>query len=141
MKKIIVVLIAVFALTAVASAQPRAIGIRGGGNGAEVSYQHSLGGNFLEFDLGLAQKAFGLTAIYDFNFYSVDNFNFYAGPGASIVLGNNIFVPGIVGQIGGEYQIQAIPLNISVDWTPGIFFANSSNFVAGNVALGIRYRF
>ena len=51
MKKFIVVVLSVLAFAAVASAQPRALGIRAG-YGGEISYQHGGGAGFLEADLG-----------------------------------------------------------------------------------------
>ena len=47
MKKIILTAALVLGLAAAASAQPRALGVRIG-DGAEISYQHTLGNNFLE---------------------------------------------------------------------------------------------
>ena len=44
MKKFFAVMVAALAFAAVASAQPKAVGVRVG-NGAEVSYQHYLGGS------------------------------------------------------------------------------------------------
>ena len=52
MKKIILVAALVLGFAAAAVAQPRALGLRGG-YGVELSYQHTLGENFLEADLGL----------------------------------------------------------------------------------------
>ena len=54
MKKALLIVAAILGLAVVASAQPRALGIRAG-YGAELSYQHTLGGqNFIEADLGWA---------------------------------------------------------------------------------------
>ena len=69
MKKIFVVLVAVFALGFAANAQD-AIGVRfGGGTGydAEFSYQKALGSNRLELDLGARLPEFNffyLAGIY-----------------------------------------------------------------------------
>lgn len=64
MKKLIIVISALFALSAVALAQPRAIGIRVGHGGG-----------------------FNLTGIYDFtcveNCFGVTELDFYAGPGTA----------------------------------------------------------
>ena len=49
MKKIFLIAALALGFAVAASAQPRAIGVRVG-NGGEVSYQHSLGNNFLEVD-------------------------------------------------------------------------------------------
>ena len=49
MKKIILTAALVLGFAAAASAQPRALGVRIG-NGGEISYQHTMGNNFLEVD-------------------------------------------------------------------------------------------
>ena len=71
MKKIILAAALVLGFAVAASAQPRALGVRIG-NGGEISYQHSMGSNFLEVDgglgLGLVDGVFnvGATGIYNF---------------------------------------------------------------------------
>lgn len=144
MKKFFAVLIAALAFTAVASAQPKAIGVRVG-NGAEVSYQHYLGGsNFLEADLGFMSRGFRLTGVYDFNLGYAGNFNFYAGPGASVgfvTSDQTYFSAAVVGQIGAEFAVPGVPLNFSLDWRPAIYFTGGSVFGWDGFALGIRYRF
>lgn len=145
MKKFILTAISVLVVAFGASAQPRALGLRVGGD-AEASYQHSFGDNFLEADLGLAFAHPGLqvTGIFDFVFASVDNFNFYAGPGAQINVWSKSASErsagiGVGGQIGAEYRF-GIPFNISLDWRP------MWNFIGqyaswSSVAIGFRYRF
>lgn len=147
MKKIITVAAAVLAFAAVASAQPKAIGIRGG-YGAELSYQHYVGAsNFAEFDLGMFSHSALVSAIYDFVLYDSGNFSFYAGPGAQVgmwkVGENSGLDTAIAGQIGLEFKL-GIPLNISVDWRPSFHFIGDDNirgFDYTGAALGIRYRF
>lgn len=153
MKKIITIIAAIFVFaSAAAIAQPRAIGIRGG-YGVEASYQHTVGSNFIEADLGFG-FGFGsrcnysmATAIYDFSLYKVDNFNFYAGPGLQLALYPSENVPvgfsmGIVGQAGVEYQFKA-PINLSLDWRPAFQFIDVKNlgFRGESIMLGFRYRF
>ena len=92
MKKIILTAALVLGLAAAASAQPRALGVRIG-DGAEISYQHTLGNNFLEVDGGLDfafDKTFsvGATGIYNFMITEFgDGWSLYAGPGAGVGLG------------------------------------------------------
>ena len=126
MKKLIIVVIAALGLAVTAMAQPRALGVRVT-YGAEISYQHALGSNFLEADLGLFGNGFYLTGVYDFIFANEGNFNFYAGPGAQLGFasytnedGNKglAFGAGVVGQIGAEYNFASIPLQMSLDWRP-----------------------
>ena len=145
MKKLIVILVSVFAFVAVASAQPRAIGLRAG-YGGEVSYQHSLPSAFLEADLGFLGNAHGfyVTGIYDFIFASSGIANFYVGPGVQVGVHShervNEFNAGIGGQLGVEFEIPSIPLNLSLDWRP-IYYLQQDVFGWQGIALGIRYRF
>ena len=148
MKKFIIVVIAALGLAATAMAQPRALGVRVT-YGAEISYQHNLGSNFLEADLGLFGNGFYLTGVYDFIFANEGDFNFYAGPGAQLGLasytneeGNKSLAcgAGVVGQVGAEYNFASIPLQMSLDWRP-CFSITGGGFGWQGFALGIRYRF
>lgn len=152
MKKLIVAVLSVLAFAATASAQSKAIGVRIG-YGAEISYQHYLGGaNFLEADLGFnggAANGFYLTGVYNFNIGNSGDFNFYAGPGAQVGVYNHrkddntvvsSFGLAIVGQVGCEYAIPGVPLGISLDWRPAIFLTGGG-FGWEGFGLGIRYRF
>jgi len=108
---------------------PRAIGARFGW-GAEVSYQHNLGNNFVEVDLGIPGfDAFGahVTALYDFVIaqpeWTPGTWTWYAGPGlqAGVSFRKNYFatILGIAGQIGLSYKFE-FPLELSVDIRPAI---------------------
>lgn len=149
MKKVIAILLGVLAFAAVASAQPRALGVRGGWNGSfggEVSYQHSLGSNFAEFDLGLYGNGFSLAGIYDFIFANAGAANFYVGPGAIVQIANHeggsSLYAALAGQLGFEIET-GIPLNISVDWRPAFYFTGAEHPYFGwqGFALALRYRF
>lgn len=150
MKKIIAIVAAALCFAAVATAQPRTIGLRAT-YGAELSYQHTIGGtNFLEFDLGWGGfNGFNLAGIYDFVFASTNNFNFYAGPGADVCFYSHKADDGttesglgigILGQLGVEYEF-SIPLSLSLDWRPCFNFIGNTGFGWQGIALGIRYRF
>lgn len=148
MKKVIIVLFAALALSVAASAQPKALGLRAT-YGAELSYQHTLGAsNFAELDLGWFYNGFYLTGVYDFNIGQLDGLpiSFYAGPGASLGFWSNAedhlhMEAGVTGQLGVEWQVESIPLNISLDWRPTFYFTNNTGFRWQGIALGIRYRF
>ena len=141
MKKVLTVLVAMFAFAALASAQPRAIGVRVGWGG-EVSYQHTLGGeNFLEADLGWAiDDGVNVAAAYDFKIAPLGPLNFYAGPAADLWIGDKLGL-GIGGQIGLEYIFDAIPLQLSLDWRPLFTLIPSTGFGWHSIGLGIRYAF
>ena len=152
MKKIILVAAMVLGFTVAASAQPRAVGLRGG-YGVEASYQHSLGTNFLEADLGLnGVDVLNVAATYNFMIAQPawtdrGEWGFYAGPGAAVGLGfgeaSHLNVA-VAGQVGLEYTFW-FPLQLSIDLRPqlGVSFADKSGFYFGGwcPALGVRYRF
>ena len=141
MKKLILVVAAVLGLAVVAAAQPRAIGIRAG-YGAELSYQHTLGGNnFGELDLGWSAGVFEAGLAYDFSIAPVGPLNFYAGPQVEVAFingGGVLFGAGA--QLGLEYCFD-FPLQLSMDWKPTFYFVPVTGFGWQSIALGIRYLF
>ena len=151
MKKIIIAAALVLGFAAAASAQPRALGVRIG-NGGEISYQHSMGSNFLEVDgglgLGLVDGTFnvGATGIYNFMISEFGNgFGFYAGPGAGVglALGDvNYLALSAAGMVGIEYNFN-FPLQISLDFRQhiGIGFSGNGIWAPSSVGLGLRYQF
>ena len=159
MKKIIMILTLLVGLSSAISAQGdgKAIGLRlgsGFGYGAEISYQQPLSkANRLELDLGLNTWGFGLNGIYQWvwNLSELaEGFNWYAGIGAGIgtynfgYVGNpngpSNFSIGALGQIGIEYKFE-IPLTISLDYRPGIYFVPGIYSTYDGISLGARYRF
>ena len=141
MKKIILAAALVLGFAAAASAQPKAIGLRIGG-GAELSYQHNVGANFIEADLGLENFEFlNVAATYNFMISEFGNgFGFYAGPGLAVGLGEALHV-GVAGQAGVEYNFN-FPLQISIDIRPQLGLVNEAFGIWGWYPhLGIRYQF
>lgn len=75
-----------------ANAQPRAIGGRIGALGTEVSYQHSLGSNFIEANFGVdywGRPGVKAAALYNFVFArpawtARGSWGLYAGPGLTL---------------------------------------------------------
>ena len=156
MKKIILMAVAVLGFTVAAVAQPRAIGARLG-YGAEVSYQHSLGENFVQADLGLLGFGANINATATYNWMIAQpqwtdrgEWGFYAGPGAALGFG---FVPnanyinvGVAGMVGLEYTFW-FPLQLSIDFRPqlGCVIVPKAGaafyFDSWCPALSVRYRF
>lgn len=160
MKKFLLIAVIALSTALAVNAQPRAIGARLG-YGAEVSYQHNLGNNFLELDLGLpgwGAPGIGLTGVYDFVIaqpqWTPGTWTFYAGPGAEVgtyFLGAFAMQVGVVGQVGLSYKFQ-FPLELSLDLRPSLGFAIASaggvtaggfyfNYMGFVPSLGIRYAF
>ena len=149
MKKVLILAAALLGFAMAASAQPRAIGVRAG-YGGEFSYQHGFGGNFGELDLGWYAHNFDVVGIYDFVLGGNGLVNFYLGPGVYLGFYNNRphhehysgVNAGIAGQVGVEWNIPQIPLQISIDWRPVYLFAYEDvPFRYESFGLGIRYRF
>jgi hypothetical protein len=158
MKNIILTIIAIVMIGFASNAQveDHAIGVRlGGGNyggGFEASYQHGLGdANRVELGLGLNSRSgssfISVAGIYQW-VWSLDavseGFNWYAGPGAQLLLVSNSTVVGVGGEVGVEYNLNSVadvPLTISLDNRPMFnFFSGGSDFGWG-VGLGVRYTF
>tara|TARA_B100000809_G_scaffold257316_1_gene298667 strand:+ start:4249 stop:4725 length:477 start_codon:yes stop_codon:yes gene_type:complete len=156
MYKIILAITTIVVMSVAANAQieDHAIGVRlGGGNyggGFEASYQHGLGdANRLEFDLGLNSQNGGsymsLAGVYQL-VWSLDEvsdgFNWYAGPGAQLLLVSNATAVGVGGQVGVEYNLNGpadVPLAISLDTRPMFNFYSGGSKFGWGIALGIRY--
>ncbi len=150
MKKIFVLLVAVFAFGIAANAQD-AIGLRFGGGssyGAEVSYQKGLSANRLEFDLGMRLKSesnfFYLAGVYQWTGSITDWLGWFAGPGVKVSYCVNHGVGvAVAGQVGLEANFSEIPFQFTLDIRPEYEFVLPdycvNNFGWG-LALGIRYK-
>ena len=145
-------MVAVMSLAFAANAQNNNLGVRfGGGQGynAELSWQHVIGHNRLETDLGWANykevSSFSLTGIYQFVYGLSGNFAWFVGPGAHVGLstieGQTKFALAVAGQIGIEYDFASIPLQLSLDARPRLNVIPSTDFHWGDIAFGIRYMF
>lgn len=135
-----------------------AIGLRFGGGdgfGTEINYQRALGENRLELGLGFVSNdnydGFRASGIYQWVWNLDSNFNWYAGPGAGIstISIDDRFGPLFddsetalfaAGQIGIEYNF-GIPLLISLDVRPELYFGDFRDDLDFDIALGIRYQF
>ena len=156
MKKILVIAALMLGFAAAAIAQPRAVGLRLG-YGAEVSYQHTLGDNFIEADLGVLGfgATFNANAIYNFmiaqpQWTDRGEWGFYAGPGIALggggVRGAGHFDLAVAGQVGLEYTFW-FPLQLSIDIRPQLGVAVGPKagaafyFDSWCPALSARYKF
>ena len=155
MKKIIIAIVAVFAMSAAASAQFSGVGVRLGGGqgyGAELSTMWNVG-NRVEIDLGWGNgdnhTDFTLTGIYQWQGELGSGFGWFAGVGARVAYwqwsaghaSDSDIALGLAGQAGLEYQFSAIPIQLSLDIRPCFYLIPETNFHWGDIALGIRYMF
>ncbi len=157
MRKLLLVIVASVALASVAAAQPKAIGVRIGNYGVDVSYENYAGENdFLEFELGLDNvfntEAFHFDGVYNFMIAHPDwtpegQWGFYVGPGASVAVwdngkSENVVYAGLLGNVGLEY-IFDFPLQISMSLRPRLMFGDGKVRRNGllTLGLGVRYMF
>ena len=128
MKRLVAILSIVLCVITTATAQPRAIGGRIGGD-IDFSYQHALGSrNMLDLSAGVGfgnYFSIGVAGAYDWLF-PIKGWNhpgawtFYAGPAAGLYVNTSGKIPigiNIGGQVGIEYTFE-FPLNISLDYRP-----------------------
>ena len=156
MKRFFVIIAAILGMTAVAVAQPKAIGGRVGNYGLDVSYENYVGSgsDFLEFELGLddafSTSAFHFDGVYNImiahpDWASIGQWGFYAGPGASVAVWDsgrdeNVVYAGLVGNVGLEY-IFDFPLQISMSLRPRLMFGDGKVRDNGLLTLGIGVRY
>ena len=151
MKKILLVAAMVLGFAAAAAAQPRAVGVRGG-LGFGVSYQHSLGANFIDADVSLAG---GVNVSGTYNWMLAQpqwtgrgEWGVYAGPGAALGLGfgeASYMNVGVAGEVGLEYTFW-FPLQLSVDVRPELGLVSAGGVSTFGLwgwypTLAVRYRF
>ena len=162
MKKLLISLIALVALSAAAQAQNNTFGLRlgyGAAFGGELSYQGFISDiNRIELDLG---ARFGKTAeeivyptsaalalIYQWHWFLVGGFGIYGGPAVQAVAAGAGFGFGLGAQAGFDYQFDA-PFQLSIDFRPiyhliGPYATASGSWAPTldpHVAVGIRYAF
>ncbi len=157
MRRLLLVILASAAFAAFAAAQPKAVGLRVGNYGVDVSYENYAGENdFLEFELGLDDvfnsEAFHFDGIYNFMIAHPDwtaegQWGFYVGPGASVAVwdngeNENVVYAGLLGNVGLEY-IFDFPLQFSLSLRPRLMFGDGKIRRNGllTLGLGVRYMF
>lgn len=163
MKKLTIIGLMVFGFSLTSNAQEiakNALGVRLGSNdgfGFEISYQRGLSdNNRLELDLGLRNSdnddAFKIIGLYQWVWQIENRFNWYVGVGGGAGSWDNndknhqeyedgaFFV--LAGDIGIEYNFD-IPLLISLDFRPEIYFGNNyrNDNYGSDIGLSLRYQF
>lgn len=163
MKKLTIIGLMLFGFSLTSNAQEiakNALGVRLGSNdgfGFEISYQRGLSdNNRLELDLGLRNTdnddAFKIIGLYQWVWQIENRFNWYVGVGGGAGSWDNnnknhqeyedgaFFV--LAGDIGIEYNFD-IPLLISLDFRPEIYFGNNyrNDNYGSDIGLSLRYQF
>ena len=139
MKKVVVII--VLAVLTAGAVDAQNLGVRFG-YGAELSFQNPMGDNRMELNLGLSDFNGGLNLAGTYQWVKPleSNFSWYVGFGAGLGLWDKSFGLAALGQLGIEYNFSA-PVQLSLDWRPGLTIVPEVGFWATSIGLGIRYRF
>ena len=98
-------------------------------------------------------RGFNLTGLYAVHYPVFDEpgFRFYMGGGAHVGFFDgegapwwddddvDDFVMGIDGQIGLEYTLNKVPLNLALDWKPAINLVGTDDVWFSDLGLSVRY--
>jgi len=103
--------------------------------------------NAVEGIVGLYNRTFSVTALYEHHFdlsaLTTEGFGWYAGGGGHLgtrgIDGSTKFLAGIDGIAGLDYTFPKAPINLSLDWKPAIHFTTSSELA--DFAISVRYVF
>ncbi|MFP4059043.1 MAG: hypothetical protein ACLFUC_01000 [Bacteroidales bacterium] len=158
MKKYIFVLAFAFVFTSVFSQKHEyidALGLRGGLSSG-ITYKHFIDKTrALEGIITTRWHGFSITGLFEFHdiAFETAHLYWYYGGGAHVGFydgykntpwlnsGESAVLLGVDGIIGIEYNIQEIPVNISLDWKPAINFTGGAGIFPDEIALSIRYTF
>lgn len=161
MKKVLLSLVAIAAISTTAQAQQiskNALGLRFGDNdgmGAEITYQRALSAkNRLEVDFGWRNSnnydAIKAAATYQWVWNIDGGFNWYAGVGGGLgswsydtpQYKDSDFTVFAAGQLGIEYNFN-IPLHLSLDIRPELYLVKGDllDDFGPDIALSARYKF
>lgn len=156
MKKLLFVLLIALFFGFKSSAQDynTGIGLRGG-LGSGLTIKHFLNGkSAVEGILDSRWRGFSITGLYEIHqqAFEVDRLNWYYGVGGHIGFwnGGNVSwadnhddytVIGIDGILGLEYNLDFIPINLSIDWKPAFNLSGYSGFWGDGGAISVRYIF
>lgn len=158
MKRTILSLAFTFILVIAINAQDyrTGIGIRGGLTSG-LTVKHFLNEkNALEGLFATRWRGFEITGLFEIHnqAFKVERLNWYYGFGGHIGFWNGKYthnywgeegrtytVIGIDGILGIEYNFEAVPINIGLDWKPALNLSGYTGFWGDNGALSIRFIF
>ena len=144
MNKLFKLIAGLMILASVVSAQE--IGVRWGevtGGNVAIDAVFSMGQfSRTHADVSFGNNIVGIDLLWDFLYkpLSGEAFRWYAGAGPFAGFGD-VFILGVVGELGLEYKFNNVPISISGDWRPSFQLIDNTNFDAGGFGLNVRYVF
>ena len=129
----------------------RAIGLRLGFDNGITYKQFITSISAIEALAYFGNNSWNFTGLYEINnenAFQVDRLDWYYGAGGHIGFYNSklegndgSFLFGVDGIIGIEYNLEQVPINLSLDWKPQINIIGGTGFVGDTGALSVRYMF
>jgi hypothetical protein len=125
-------------------AQPynQAAGLRGG-TGANLTYK-----KFVSYKLALE----AIVGSFDYDYFgtsillqkhtdaNLGTLQWYWGVGPYVTFASDFTAIGAMGALGLDLSFQAIPIQLSLDWTPRLRLAGASGrFIVDSAGVGLRY--
>ncbi len=153
MKKILAFAILILTCTSInaQSDYERAIGLRLGFDNGITYKQFITSISAIEALAYFGNNSFNFTGLYELNnenAFQVDRLDWYYGAGGHFGFRNSnnegndgSFILGVDGIIGIEYNIETVPINVSLDWKPQVNIVGGNGFVGDTGALSVRYVF
>ena len=156
MRKLFFVFVLLITSTLMSNAQDygTGIGFRGGlSNGLTVKHFIS-SENAIEGILSTRWHGFNITGLYEIHSQAFDTpgLKWYYGFGGHLGFWDGRYSPwwddtdsytvlGIDGIIGLEYSLADVPINVGIDWKPGLNLVGYTGFWGDELAISIRYIF
>ena len=150
MKKLLLIVIAVIAITLNTKAQSEssykdALGVRLGSSvpaiKSGITYKHFIGNNAIEGILSFGDGV-GICGLYEIHKpLSTENLQWLIGFGGYVGFNNSGSNVGAAGVIGLDYKFAQIPLNITLDWKPELNIISKVGFAAEGIGFSARFTF
>ncbi len=150
MKKLLLIVIAVVAITLNTKAQSEssykdALGVRLGSSvpaiKSGITYKHFIGNNAIEGILSFGDGV-AICGLYEIHKpLSTQNLQWLIGFGGYVGFNNSGNNVGAAGIVGLDYKFAQIPLNITLDWKPELNIISKVGFAAEGIGFSARFTF
>jgi len=124
-----------------------AVGIRLGPNSAAIApgftVKHFINEKHAVEALVSFGDGLGVCGLYEWHqsVAAVAHLQWFAGAGAYAAYQTKTAFIGVAGIVGVDYKFPDIPLNISIDWKPGLNIIETVGFEASGVGFSARFAF
>jgi len=143
----LVSILSAFSISLKAKEYKTAVGIRLGPNSAAIApgftVKHFISEKHAVEALVSFGDGLGVCGLYEWHqsVAAVAHLQWFAGAGAYAAYQTKTAFIGVAGIVGVDYKFPDIPLNISIDWKPGLNIIETVGFEASGVGFSARFAF